>query len=209
MARLRHDAASSQSGGGHREVLLMTMRKIRSLLLGLGALSAVLVVGTQGALGAETLVEKGLRGSWTVVDTEAQPGASCTYDVDSDFDLDVIEARSPRVFARERTASRDSQRVGIRLIFQRSKLDGGSGGWETVFKTPMIKKLAHDDKAVGVGTRGWQAVYDGTPHFRALAAIRWYKPGTTSKVEGATTFRYQWYDTGSSTPEMDRCLPNP
>jgi hypothetical protein len=187
----------------------MTTRSIRSLLLGLGALSAALVVGTQGALGAETLVEKGLPGSWTVVDTDAQPGASCAYDVDLVNDLDIIEARGPRVFARERTASRDSQWVGIRFIFQKSKLDGGNGGWETVFKTPMVKKLAYDDKAVGLGKRGWQAVYEGTPHFRALAAIRWYEPGTTSKVEGATTFRYQWYDIGSASPEMDRCLPNP
>jgi hypothetical protein len=79
----------------------------------------------------------------------------------------------------------------------------------TVYKTPMTKKLAYDDKSVTIGTRGWQADYMGTPHFRALAAIRWYKPGSKSKVQGATTLRYQWYDTGSSTPEMDRCLPNP
>ncbi len=187
----------------------MTVRSIRSLLVGLGALPLALVLGSGGTLAAETLVEKGTRGAWTVVDTDAQPGASCAYDVDSTIDLDIIEARSPRAFARDRTAARDAQRVGIRLIFQKSKLDGGNGGWETVFKTPMIKKRAYDDKAVAIGQRGWQATYSGTPHFRALAAIRWYKPGTTSKVEGATTFRYQWYDIGSATPEMDRCLPNP
>jgi hypothetical protein len=187
----------------------MTVRSIRSLLLGFGALPLALVLGTGGTLGAEILVEKGAPGSWTVVDTDAQPGASCAYDVDSTNDLDIIEARSPRAFAVDRTAARDAQWVGIRFIFQKSKLDGGNGGWETVSKTPMIKKLAHDDKAVAIGQRGWQAAYEGTPHFRALAAIRWYQPGTKSKVEGATTFRYQWYDIGSATPEMDRCLPNP
>ena len=187
----------------------MTVRSIRSTLLTLGALATALVMGTQGALGAETLVEKGTRGSWTVVDTDAQPGASCNYDVDMDIDLDILEARSPRAFARDRSAARDAQWVGIRFLFQKSKEDGGNGGWETVSRTPMIKKLAYDDKAVSIGTRGWQAVYEGTPHFRALAAIRWYKPGTKSKVQGATTFRYQYYDIGSASPEMDRCLPNP
>jgi hypothetical protein len=187
----------------------MTVRSIRSLLVGLGALPLALVLGTGGTLAAETLVEKGTRGAWTVVDTDAQPGASCAYDVDSTNDLDIIEARSPRAFARDRTAARDAQRVGIRFIFQKSKLDGGNGGWETVSRTPVIKKLAYDDKAVAIGQRGWQATYPGTPPFRALPAIRWCKPGTTSQVEGATTFRYQWYDIGSPTPEMDRCLPNP
>jgi hypothetical protein len=187
----------------------MTVRSIRSLLTGLGALALALVLGTGGTLGAETLVEKGTRGAWTVVDTNAQPGASCAYDVDLTNDLDIVEARSPRAFARDRSAARDAQWVGIRILFQKSKLDGGNGGWETVSKTPMIKKLAYDDKAIAIGTRAWQATYAGTPHFRALAAIRWYKPGTKSKVQGATTMRYQWYDIGSATPEMDRCLPEP
>jgi hypothetical protein len=168
-----------------------------------------LMVGAPAVLAEETLIEKGAPGSWTVVDTDAQPGASCAYDVDPTNDLDIIEARSPRAFARDRTAARDGQWVGIRLIFQKSKLDGGNGGWETVSKTPMVKKLAYDDKAVSIGQRSWQAAYEGTPHFRALAAIRWYQPGTKSKMEGATTFRYQWYDIGSASPEMDRCLPNP
>ena len=99
--------------------------------------------------------------------------------------------------------------MGIRFIFQKSKLDGGNGGWETVSRTPVIKKLAYDDKAVAIGQRELAGDLLGRPHFRALAAVRWYKPGTTSKVEGATTFRYQWYDIGLATPEMDRCLPNP
>jgi hypothetical protein len=180
------------------------LRSLRSLTL--ATLALVIVVPAVQA--AEPLVEKGVRGTWTVVDTDAQPGGACTYD-DMTFDLEVIEARSPRAFARDRSAARDSQWVGMRLIFQKSKLDGGAGGWETVSKTPMTKKLAYDDKAVKIGTLGWQAVYPGTPHFRALAAIRWYKPGSKTRVQGATTLRYQWYDTGSATPEMDRCLPNP
>jgi hypothetical protein len=181
---------------------------LRSLnVLALAALAVVIVA--PAAQAAEPLVEKGVRGTYTIVDTDAQPGGSCTYDTGGSYDLEVIEARSPKAFARDRSAARDSQWVGLRLIFQRSQLDGGAGPWETVYKTPMTRKLAYDDKAVTIGTRGWQAAYTGTPHFRALAAIRWYKPGSKSKVQGATTLRYQWYDTGSSTPEMDRCLPNP
>ena len=129
--------------------------------------------------------------------------------MDGTLDFDLIEARSPKAFARDRSAARDSQWVGMRLMFQKSKEDGGNGGWETVYKTPMTKKLAYDDKAVKIGTLGWQASYTGTPHFRALAAVRWYKPGTKNRIQGATTLRYEWYDIGSSSPEMDRCLPEP
>jgi hypothetical protein len=175
-----------------------------------GLLALALVVGSQAALGAEPISESGKRGKWLLVDSETKPGVTCVYDEPGTGNqLDLMEARSPRVFARNRTSGRDGQWVGIRITFQRSVDDGGSGGWTKVSQTPFIKKYAYDDKAVSIGSRGWQAEYSGTPHFRVVTSIRFFRPGTMSTLQGATLLRYEWYETGGATPEMDRCLPEP
>ena len=181
---------------------------VRPLLV-LVAVSLALVLGAQSAMGATVVGKSGKRGAWTLRDTESQPGGFCTYDIDGTNDLDLLEARSPRAFARNRTAGRDGQWVGIRIQFQKSKADGGGGGWETVKSTGFVKKFAFDDQAVNIGKRAWQAAYTGTPHFRVRANIRWYQPGTKSVVQGALTLAYKWYDTGAVDPVMDRCLPEP
>ena len=77
----------------------------------------------------------------------------------------------------------------------------------TVKTTGFVKKFARDDQAVNIGRRAWQADYAGMPQFRVRANIRWYRPGTQSVVQGATTLAYEWYDAGAIDPEMDRCLP--
>ena len=176
-----------------------------------GALALALVVGSQVALGAVPISQHGLRGTWVLIDSETRPAVTCVYDAPGGMgnDLDLMEARSPRVFARDRTGGRDGQWVGVRIMFQRSVNDGGTGGWLNVSQTRFIKKFAHDDKAISIGTRGWQADYTGMPHFRVLSSIRFYRPGTKSVVQGATTLRYQWYETGGASPEMDRCQPEP
>jgi hypothetical protein len=183
-------------------------RPIRPLVV-LAVAALALVIGTQSALGFQVVSQSGKRGARTLQDTETQPGGSCVYDADIFNDLDVIEARSPRVFARDRSSRRDGQWVGIRIQFQKSRGDGGAGGWETVKSTGFVKRFAHDDRSVSIGRRGWQAAYAGTPHFRVRANIRWYKPGTKSVVKGATTLAYQYYDDGAGEPSLDVCLPEP
>jgi hypothetical protein len=187
----------------------MTLRQSSSRVSGAVVATALaIVIGAQAAMAATPISETGKRGKWILVDSEAQPAATCVYDEPgTGNDLDVVEAKSPRVLARDRSAARDGQWVGIRIVFQRSVNDGGSGGWQKVAQTPLIKKFAYDDKAVSIGRRSWQAEYTGMPHFRVLATMRWYRPGTTSTVQGATTVRYQWYATSGGNPEMDRCLP--
>jgi hypothetical protein len=182
--------------------------------LALAALGLALVVGAQTALGAEVVGKSGKRGPWTLRDTESQPGASCTYGIDGnllDGQLDLIEARSPRVFARNRTSGRDGQWVGIRIQFQQSREDGGAGGWKTRKSTGFIKKFAHDDQGVTIPRSAWQASYQGMPQFRVRANIRWYNPGTKSVVQGKASLAYEWYEGGggSGTTEAypSKCLP--
>jgi hypothetical protein len=49
-------------------------------------------------------------------------------------------------------------------------------------------------------------------HFRALVTIRWYKPGSSSLVQGSTKQHYGYYQVlfgGPLSVEQDRCLPEP
>jgi hypothetical protein len=188
-------------------------RPLRPLVV-LTIVSLALVMGAQSAVGAEVVSKSGQRGVWALRDTESQPGASCTYGIDGDAadgQLDLLEARSPRVFARNRSAGRDGQWVGIRIVFQKSRQDGGSGGWTTVKSTGFVKKYARDDQAVSIGRRAWHAAYEGMPQFRVRANIRWYRPGTSSVVQGTATLKYEWYEggggSGTSDAYPDRCLP--
>lgn len=189
------------------------MRQSRSRFSGaLVATVLAIVIGAQAAMAATPISETGKRGKWSLIDTDALPGATCTYDEPGGLgnDLDILEAKSPRVLARDRSAARDGQWVGIRIVFQRSVNDGGTGGWVRAGATPFVKKFAYDDKAAGIGRRSWQEDYDGTPHFRVLATIRWYTPGSKKLVQGSTTIRYQKYlatNLGSSEPRSDVCLP--
>src|SRR5262245_17070788 len=111
------------------------VRPIRPLIV-LATLSLALVVGSQSAMAADVISKSGQRGGWTLPDTETNPAAFCTYNVDGnpfDGQLDIVAARSPKVTARNRRPARlDSQWIGIRIQFLQSNMDGGNGGYHVV-----------------------------------------------------------------------------
>lgn len=196
----------------------MTVSPVRKATAALAVSLLALTVGAASAAGATQLVKSGKIGPWTLADTLANPAAGCIYDLDSEVgnDLDLMETRrSPRVLARDRTPRRDGQWVGIRIIFQQSREDGGAGGWKPGKATKLVKKFAYDNKPVGIGSRAWQlkaADKAGSPHYRAIAVIRWYKPGSKTKIQGTARVRFDNYAVrfNSDLPvEQERCLPNP
>jgi len=175
-----------------------------------------LVLGAQAALGAVPISEKGKIGTYTLVDESAAPGVACTYDAGGPGaqgnDLDIMDAKSPRAFARDRSNRRDRQTVGVRVLFQRSVNEGGTGGWVTAKATKLVKKTAYDDKATIFGKKSWLVPFELDYQYRVLSIIRWYKPGTTSVVQGSTKLRYVYYSVLQGGPqgvEQDRCLPEP
>ena len=189
------------------------MHRRRSLSV-LVATSLAFALGATSALGAVPESQKGKIGTFTIPDSNAEPGVVCTYDaaVGMGLDLDVMEARGPRVYARDRTARRDAQTVGVRFLFQRSVNEGGSGGWVTAEKTQMIRKTAYDDKAARFGKRSWLVPFEENYHYRTLVLTKWFRPGSTTKGQGSAKQRYEWYQVvynGPTMIEQDRCLPNP
>lgn len=178
--------------------------------------SLALAMGSQTALGAVPISQQGNIGPSTIIDGNTAPGVACTYDAGvpggQGNDLDIMEAKSPKVFARNRSSKRDQQTVGVRLLFQRSVNEGGTGGWVTAKATRLVKKTAYDDKAAGFGKKSWLVPFDLGYQYRVLSVIRWYKPGTSSVVAGSSKLRYVYYQVllgGPQGVEQDRCLPEP
>lgn len=189
------------------------MHRYRFLSI-LATTSLALALGSTTALGAVLENQKGKIGTFVIPDSNAQPGVACTYDAGGGTgnDLDVMDAKGPRVFARDRTAQRDQQTVGVRFLFQRSVNEGGSGGWVTANRTKMIKKTAYDDKAAKFAQQSWLVPFDENYHYRTLVLMKWYQPGSSTKGQGSTKQRFQYYQVNFNGPlmvEQDRCLPNP
>lgn len=168
------------------------------------------------ASGAVPIGQHGKVGPYVITDGNAAPGVECTYDAggpgDQGNDIDLMEAKSPRVFARDRSGKRDHQTVGVRLLFQRSVNEGGTGGWVTTKATKLGKKTAYDDKAATFGKKSWLVPFDQGYQYRVLGVIRWYRPGTATVIQGSMNLRYVYYRVlhgGPQGVEQDRCLPEP
>jgi hypothetical protein len=182
----------------------------------LAAASLAVALGTSAILGAVPISTSGKIGTFTIPDSATTPGGKCIYDAggpgDQGNDIDIMEARGPKVFARDRSSERDRQTVGVKVIFQHSANEGGSGGWVTGEATDLKKKVAFDDQAATFRKRTWVVPIEEDFHFRAIVKIVWFKPGTTSQKQGETKQRYVFYRVVQGGPqgvEQDRCLPEP
>lgn len=191
------------------------MRRTRHLST-LATCALALALQAQTALSAVPLSQQGRIGPYVLTDSDTSPGIACTYDAggpgDMGNDIDLVEARSPRVFARDRSGRRDRQTVGVRILFERSVNEGGSGGWVTAKATKVVKKAAYDDQPARFSRKSWLVPFEEDYQYRVSVVMRWYKPGTTSVVQGSTKLRYVRYQVLQGGPqwvEQDRCLPEP
>jgi hypothetical protein len=180
----------------------------------IGLLMALLIAPT--TLAAVSMNTSGKIGPFVIRDDPTRPGVVCTYDAggpnDMGNDLDLMDARGPRVFARDRNARRNKQAVSVAYRFQHSALEGGNGGWVTAKAFKQVKKTAYDDQAATFPRRSWLVPFDQFYHYRVLVIIRWFKPGSKTVVQGLTKQRYVYYLPEFDGPlpvEQDRCLPNP
>ena len=191
------------------------MHRIR-FVLGLVAASLAVVLGASSSLAAVPISQDGKIGTFTIPDSATTPGVRCIYDAggpgDQGNDIDIMEASGPKVFARDRSSERDRQTVGVKVIFQHSVNEGGSGGWVEGEATDLVKRVAFDDQAAKFPRQTWVVPIEEDYHFRAIVKIVWYKPDTTSQSQGTAKQRYVYYRVVQGGPqgvEQDRCLPEP
>lgn len=160
--------------------------------LALAALTTGMLLLTPGSVAtADTpLGHSGLVGRHHLRDTASHAGANCFYeDGDSRTAATEILIMPPRVWARDHTPGEDSQTVGYRTRLRQSS-DGGTT-WHTTFTSPIVKRSATDATRAHLPSRTY--LVPENARVRALVLTFWYKPGSTTAIQGRATNRIDWY----------------
>jgi hypothetical protein len=149
------------------------MRGIRSLATTLALVAGTLVVAAPAAADSPT-GGYGQVGVHALVDTDEYPGARCVYDNSSA--LGAVVVRAPVVYARNRSAGRDRQRVAWQILLQRRM--GSSDGFEVVARSAIQSAPAWDDRSAAF--QRMRLGYDGSAseEYRVIVRMVWYVPGS-------------------------------
>jgi hypothetical protein len=164
----------------------------------------VLALSGPGLAAADTEIsESGLIGQHKLVDTATYPGADCSYEGNTLFEVSV---RPPKMRARDRTAGLDEQLVGWRARLQKQT----ATGWATVQTSSVRKAMASDDHWAGFTQR---AVFSVPPPFGKAVRVRvdmtWYAPTDPGTAQGHSTHEVDLYKThgfGPTFNQHDECV---
>lgn len=133
-----------------------------------------LTIATTGPVLADT--EKGhtgIVGTHSLPDSYASPGVRCDYDKESER-LASFRVRSPIVFARNKTSSRDSRKVGWRFVIMRTAQN--STTQTTFYTSPIYKATAYDNQAAPFTAKTLnQMVANDGSIYKVLIKMFWFK----------------------------------
>jgi hypothetical protein len=144
-------------------------RHTRSGLIGI--VLATLLLGAQGvAQAAMPIGGSGAHGSYSIVDTSADPGTRCRYDgAAGTWYLQRIHVPAPTIFG----ASAQPRSVGYRLLLQQRT----THGWKTVQRGTLVSGVA--DTSTAATLTGSTVVRDpdvapNWPRYRAALKLIWW-----------------------------------
>lgn len=169
----------------------------------LGAALALMVAAAPVA--AEDLIsQSGTYGKADIADFAdgGGQGATCTYENNSSKELDTIKVRGPKVWGN----ASGKRWVGWRYVIQRAT--EFEGAFSTYRTSSWVKAKASKTAPVQFATRTWTAPEDPTGFFRVRVQIRWYEPGSSTKVMGRMTLQDAWYKVkrgSKSAVHMGQC----
>lgn len=170
------------------------------------ALGTVLVIGTTAVAVANT--SHGLIGSYKMHDQQASPESICNYTSgDNSTAANNIQVNPPTVFARNRTTGTDHQRIGWRIRLEES---ADYIHWYSVGKTPVQKANATDSTAAPLSPLLISVTFDNA-YSRIRVDIFWYRPGSSSTVQGSVAHPGRWYVRnldGSFEDNVENLCPN-
>jgi hypothetical protein len=154
------------------------------------SLAAVIVLSLAllapgGALADTPVSHSGVRGIHGLPDTREQPNVRCTYDPDEE----ALQVRvlAPVVYAVDRGAGVQSQRVGWRFRVQYSSGLGYST-WKT---TTTITATATDRRPAGFELRSKSFAKAPPVSYRVRVDMYWYD--SAGRVTGRATHAPTWY----------------
>jgi hypothetical protein len=185
----------------------MTIRRAGRALVVSTATFVVLVL-TAGSVFADTeLGDTGKVGDHYLNDQSGYAGATCDYTPDGQV-MTVISVRAPNIWARDKTTSRDRQRVGWRFIVRRRK--DTSTKWTTLYTSSIAKARAYDNQTAFFETRGVQPSLPveqpgHSSRYQVRVQMFWYR--SDGSVAGSSLHRVDTYleTSGSSSTEFAYC----
>ena len=127
----------------------LTFRNARTAFVPAIAIVTLLSLGADTVLGGTELSRSGKVGVYSLNDSVNNRVVTCYYD--SPNELQSFVVWPPTVYARDRTAARDSGKVGWQIIIKRWK--ARAPAWETFFTTGIRTAKAWDDTAATFTTR--------------------------------------------------------
>lgn len=172
-------------------------RRRGSRLLAGFVVGIALTMATGAIVSADTeLGHRGLVGNHSLRDQnmDGHGGARCDYSFNDNRNggAATIKVRAPRVWARDRTAGVDHQKVGWRVIIQQTPDDLQYGTWYTVFTSSVVKAGATDSAMASFTPRTFNVPFN--TFVRVHVQMFWYAPGSSTTVQGSAIHAVDYYD---------------
>jgi hypothetical protein len=113
------------------------------------------------------------------------------------------------LFARDRTAGLDKQVVGYRIVIQYADVSSAGPYTSLAGSASSIAKVKTSDHHVAhLPARTYvfaPGVSEGHNYWRVVVQMYWYRPGSSTVVEGRAGHAPSYYE-GSSNPFMGSCF---
>lgn len=150
--------------------------------------AAVLLLALTGlpAAADTDLGSSGLVGAHQLRDSQAAPGLRCGYVLAGAPVLDTMTVKAPRVWARDTTTARDTQKVSWQIVVQTWDINGF---WDTVALHGPWAAVARDDAPAPFTAKTVEPPLGAGGTYRVLVRLRWLGP---SGVVGSSRHRVDW-----------------
>lgn len=173
----------------------MIKERIRTSIV-VSATLLALVLAVQPVAASTPVSQTGKVGPYQIDDfQDTTRGANCVYKktkTNGKNRLGEINVRPPKVHARDTGAGNQSQWVGWRFIIQQDKEFDGT--YKSIFKSTFVKKKATETSIAAFTRRAWTAHSNPKGNYRVRVVLVWYKPGTSTTVQGKVVEQIDWYN---------------
>ena len=184
---------------------MIRARSRRALVLGPVLMGLLLAV--QPVAAATAVSSSGTFGVAYIADFHVgKQGARCDYKTTSStthFRLKDISVRGPEITAEDTGSGHPNRWVGWRYKIQRdTNFDNQFG---TFFKSGVVKAKATDQTPAVFARRTWTAPANlKMGNYRVQVTLIWYKPGSSTLVQGTQVANIDYYKVAGGGPDTVR-----
>jgi hypothetical protein len=184
----------------------MRTSRFRTALL-LGGSMLALVLAAQPVAAATVISASGTFGLAVIPDAAVgKQGANCDYKTSGSnghFRLKDMSARGPKIYAHDTGSGTQHQWVGWKY-----KIQGDTNAdnvFGTKFTSTVVKAKATDSTPAAFARRTWTAPSNlKQGNYRVQVTLIWYKPGSSTQVQGKQVANVDYYKVAGGGPDTVR-----